>query len=120
MILKAGETKDNVMTKQFWLKLGKAPQIHVRRALDNRIVFCANCEGNQTLGVSSSGNLSCSSCGSENWMHLSAPIIANFRKYDERKVQERIAVDKYRIHLSMRCSSHPMEQLWSSRNCATL
>jgi hypothetical protein len=28
-------------------------------------------------------------------MHLSAPIIANFRKYDERKVQERIAVDKY-------------------------
>jgi hypothetical protein len=95
MILKAGETKDNVMTKQFWLKLGKAPQIHVRRALDNRIVFCANCEGNQTLGVSSSGNLSCSSCGSENWMHLSAPIIANFRKYDERKVQERIAVDRY-------------------------
>jgi hypothetical protein len=28
-------------------------------------------------------------------MHLSAPIIANFREYDERKVQERIAVDKY-------------------------
>jgi hypothetical protein len=28
-------------------------------------------------------------------MYLSAPIIANFREYDERKVQERIAVDKY-------------------------
>jgi hypothetical protein len=28
-------------------------------------------------------------------MHLSAPIIANFREYDERQVQERIAVDKY-------------------------
>jgi hypothetical protein len=28
-------------------------------------------------------------------MYLSAPIIANFREYHERKVQERIAVDKY-------------------------
>jgi hypothetical protein len=82
------------MTKQFWLKR-KTPQIQVRRTLDNRIVFCANCEANRTLGVSSAGNLSCSSCGSENWMHLSAPIIANFKEYDERKVQERIAVDKY-------------------------
>ncbi len=83
------------MTRKFWLKLGKAPQLHVRRTLDNRIVFCANCESNRTLGVSSSGILSCSSCGSENWMYLSAPIIANFRDYDERKVQERIAVDRY-------------------------
>ncbi|MGH9429233.1 MAG: hypothetical protein ACRD2L_23365 [Terriglobia bacterium] len=83
------------MTRKFWLKLGKAPQLHVRRALDNRIVFCANCEANRTLGVSSSGKLSCSSCGSEHWMYRSAPIIANFKEYDERKVQERIAVDKY-------------------------
>jgi hypothetical protein len=87
--------RTNIMTRKFWLKLGKAPQLHVRRALDNRIVFCANCETNRTLGVSSSGNLSCSSCGSENWMYLSAPIIANFKEYDERKVQERIAVNKY-------------------------
>jgi hypothetical protein len=28
-------------------------------------------------------------------MYLSAPIIANFKEYDERKVQERIAVEKY-------------------------
>jgi hypothetical protein len=28
-------------------------------------------------------------------MYLSASIIATFREYDERKVQERIAVDKY-------------------------
>jgi hypothetical protein len=28
-------------------------------------------------------------------MYLSAPITANFRAYDERKVRERIAVDKY-------------------------
>lgn len=83
------------MTRKFWLKLGKAPQLHVRRTLDNRIVFCANCEANRILSVSSSGSLSCSSCASENWMYLSAPIIANFKEYDERKVQERIAVDKY-------------------------
>jgi hypothetical protein len=83
------------MTRKFWLKLGKAPQLHVKRTLENRIVFCANCEANRTLGVSSSGKLSCSSCGSENWMYLSAPIIANFKEYDEKKVQERIAVNKY-------------------------
>ena len=28
-------------------------------------------------------------------MYLSAPIIANFKEYDEKKVQERIAVNKY-------------------------
>ncbi len=83
------------MTKKFWLRLGKAPQISVRRTLENRIIFCANCDANRTLSVSSAGNLSCSTCGSENWMYLSVPIIANFREYDEGRVQERIAVDKY-------------------------
>jgi len=28
-------------------------------------------------------------------MHPFAPIVGNFREYDERKAQERIAVDKY-------------------------
>ena len=83
------------MKKQFWLKRDKAPQLPVRRGLNNRIIFCANCESNQTLSVSSAGNLSCSSCGSENWMYLCATVIANFREYDERKVQDRITVDKY-------------------------
>jgi hypothetical protein len=83
------------MKTQFWLKRERAPQHHVRRGLNNRIVFCANCEANRTLGVSSAGNLSCSSCGSENWTYLYAPIIANFREYDEKKVQECITVDRY-------------------------
>jgi ribosomal protein L33 len=83
------------MTRKFWLKLGKAPQLSVKRILDNRIVFCANCDANRTLSVSSSGTLACSSCGSGNWMYLSAPIIANFKQYNENKVQERIAVEKY-------------------------
>ena len=83
------------MKKRFWLKWGKTPQLHVRRGLDNRIVFCANCETNRTLAISSAGNLSCSSCGSENWMYLCATVIANFREYDERKIQDGITVDKY-------------------------
>jgi hypothetical protein len=28
-------------------------------------------------------------------MYLSAPIVAKFKAYDEKKVQERIAVDRY-------------------------
>jgi hypothetical protein len=28
-------------------------------------------------------------------MHSSAPILANFRDYDEKKIQEKIAIDKY-------------------------
>jgi hypothetical protein len=28
-------------------------------------------------------------------MYLSAPIIANFKEYDEQKIQERIALDRY-------------------------
>jgi hypothetical protein len=83
------------MTRKNWLKLGKAPKIQVKRSLENRIVFCTNCDANRTLSASSSGNLSCSSCGSENWMYLSAPIIANFKEYDEQKIQERIAIDRY-------------------------
>jgi hypothetical protein len=94
MVLDKKTAKEMFMTKQFWLDR-KSRQSQVRRALDNRTVFCANCEANRTLGVSSAGNLSCSSCGSENWMHHSAPIVGNFREYDERKAQERIAVDKY-------------------------
>jgi hypothetical protein len=28
-------------------------------------------------------------------MYLSAPIIANFKEYDEQKIQERIAIERY-------------------------
>jgi hypothetical protein len=28
-------------------------------------------------------------------MYLSAPLTANFREYDEKKAQEKIAVDRY-------------------------
>jgi hypothetical protein len=83
------------MTLKSWRNLGKASEHIVKRSLDNRIVFCANCEANRLLAVNSTGTLTCSSCGSESWMYLSAPIVANFKEYDEKKVQERITVDRY-------------------------
>ena len=59
------------------------------------MVLCANCDANRILAVSSSGNLICSSCGSQNWICVAAPIIKHFKKYDEHKVQEWIAVDRF-------------------------
>jgi len=82
------------MKRNRWLSLGKVSQIQVKRGLENRIVFCANCDANRTLSVSSCGNLTCSSCGSENWMYLSVPIAANFKEYNEQQVRERIQVDR--------------------------
>ena len=52
-------------------------------------------------------------------MQLSAPVIANLRKYDETKVQERIAVDRYTDTFRQEVFLHPME-LWISRNSATI
>jgi hypothetical protein len=84
------------MKRKTWIKLGlSSTQINVKRSLENRIVFCTNCDANRTLSVSSSGNLTCSVCSSENWMYISAPIIANFKNYNEQKVQDRLAIDRY-------------------------
>jgi hypothetical protein len=67
----------------------------VRRSLENRVVFCADCDGNRVLTVTSSGNLICSSCGSKNWMHRAAPIILYFKEHDEQMAKECLAVDRY-------------------------
>jgi hypothetical protein len=68
---------------------------HRKRSLENRTVLCVDCDCNRTLSVSSYGRLICSACGSEHWMFVSAPIIANFKEYDERAARERAAVDRY-------------------------
>ena len=47
----------------------------VRRSLEDRVVLCVDCDANRTLSVSASGNLVCSSCGSDNWMHLPTTAI---------------------------------------------
>ena len=42
----------------------------MRRFLEDRVIVCADCDTTRTLSVSSSGNLVCSTCGSDNWMYL--------------------------------------------------
>ncbi|MCI0423123.1 MAG: hypothetical protein L0387_09300 [Acidobacteria bacterium] len=88
------------MNRSNWLRFGRRSKIGLKeisrkRSLANRIVLCADCDTNRALAASSSGNLICSSCGSGNWMFVAAPIIANFKEYNEQKIQERIAVDRY-------------------------
>jgi hypothetical protein len=68
---------------------------HARRSLENRIVFCVDCEANRLLTVSSSANLICSSCGSKNWMHRSTPLVAHFKEYNEQNAQEGLEIDRY-------------------------
>lgn len=40
-----------------------------KRYLEDRIVFCANCDGNRVLQSASVG-LVCATCASKNWMYL--------------------------------------------------
>ena len=67
--------------------------------MENRIVFCADCDTNRLLTVSSSGHLICSSCGSKNWMHRAAPLAARFKQYNEQSAQENLAIERYLHHL---------------------
>lgn len=88
------------MTRPNWLVFHKPSkvnlqEVHLKRSLENRMVLCADCDCNRALAVSSYGRLSCSSCGSETWMFVSAPIALNFREYNEREIRERTAVDHY-------------------------
>ena len=82
------------MTRKDWLRSGHV-LLRPKRFLENRLVYCADCDATRPLAVSSSGSLICSSCGSEQWMHISIPLIVHFREYDEQEVLERIAIDRY-------------------------
>jgi cytoskeletal protein CcmA (bactofilin family) len=50
----------------------------IRRFLEGRIILCADCDATRTLSLSTSGSLVCSTCGSDNWMHL--PMTANVKE----------------------------------------
>jgi len=67
----------------------------VRRALEDRIILCADCDATRTLSLSTSGSLVCSTCGSDNWMHL--PMTANVKKsifiQGELTVEEDLTVE---------------------------
>ncbi|MEW5980186.1 MAG: polymer-forming cytoskeletal protein [Acidobacteriota bacterium] len=53
-------------------------QPSVRRSLEDRVVLCADCDATRTLSQSIFGNLVCSTCGSDNWMHM--PVTANVKE----------------------------------------
>ena len=80
-----------------WLTFGGSPKIHLRpkRSLKGRIVLCVDCDGNRILTISSSGNLICSTCGSEHWMFVATPLLARLSEYNQPGVLERLAVDRY-------------------------
>ena len=67
----------------------------IRRSLEDRIVLCADCDATRTLSLLVSGNLVCSTCGSDNWMHL--PMTANIKESffikGELRVDEDLTVD---------------------------
>ena len=68
----------------------------VRRSLEDRVVLCADCDATRTLSLLISGNLVCSTCGSDNWMHL--PMTANVKESafinGELRVEEDLAVEQ--------------------------
>jgi hypothetical protein len=89
------------MTRVDWLKMTRTNWLEWRaesmnkpaRYLEDRIVYCADCETRRSL-ASHSGVLACSVCGSEHWMHLSLVNLPPARTYDEGAIQARRAVDR--------------------------
>jgi len=67
----------------------------IKRSLEDRIVLCADCDTTRTLSLLTSGSLVCSTCGSDNWMHL--PMTANVKKsifiQGELTVEEDLTVE---------------------------
>ena len=84
----------------------------VRRALGDRIILCADCDATRTLSSSNSGTLVCSTCGSDNWMHL--PMTANVKKSifikGELNVEEDLTVEG-RVEGKLELKDH---NLWIS------
>ena len=83
-----------------------------RRALEDRIILCADCDATRTLSLSTSGSLVCSTCGSDNWMHL--PMTANVKKsifiQGELTVEEDLTVEG-RVEGKIELKNH---NLWIS------
>jgi len=85
------------MVRAAWLKTRKLLGIHSidlgpSRSLENRIILCADCDSNRTLAVSASGNLACSSCGSQNWMFASTSMIAHINHCEARELRSQVFV----------------------------
>ena len=74
-----------------WLRWHRESRKKRERYLEDRLVYCADCEGNRRL-MFLSGNLACSACGSGQWMFVSAGIVSKFKDYDEKAVEAQLAV----------------------------
>jgi hypothetical protein len=81
------------MTRKNWLDWRAESMSQPSRYLEDRIVYCADCETRRSL-TSNSGVLACSACGSEYWMHLSPANLPAAKPYDEGAILERRAVDR--------------------------
>jgi hypothetical protein len=75
------------MTRFSWLNMTRSSILRRRKSrnrrthyLEHRIVFCADCESPRELTFSS-GSLTCSSCGSGNWMHPPSNVTNRFHQY---------------------------------------
>ncbi|MCI0620673.1 MAG: hypothetical protein L0387_03225 [Acidobacteria bacterium] len=75
-------------TRKNWLEWRAESKTKPARYLENRIVFCADCETRRSLGYGS-GALACSVCGSEHWMHLQSAKLPPPKPYDQSAVQGR-------------------------------
>jgi cytoskeletal protein CcmA (bactofilin family) len=84
------------------LALGQGPKrdamsssLGIRMSLEDRVIWCAGCDAAGALSLSPSGNLVCSTCGSDNWMYF--PLTAKVRKSvsikGELVVEEDLAIE---------------------------
>jgi hypothetical protein len=81
------------MTRKNWLEWRAESKDKPARYLEDRIVYCADCETRRSL-TSNSGVLVCSVCSSEHWMHLAVPNLPPTQTYDEGAIRARRMVDK--------------------------
>src|SRR5262249_37577438 len=76
------------MTRQNWLDWRAESKKKAGHYLENRIVYCADCEAPRTPAPNA-GVLSCSARGSWHWVHVSLASLPPTKNCDETAVQAR-------------------------------
>ena len=80
------------MLKKDWFKSKKSRTSGIpRRILQDRVVFCVDCDANRQLSTNGSGQLVCSVCSSTAWMYVAAPLVAHFQEYSEGVAKANVA-----------------------------
>jgi hypothetical protein len=81
------------MTRKNWLEWRTETQTKSMRYLENRIVYCSDCDACRSLTFHS-GSPACSSCGSENWTYIGSSVTFQFRHYDDPEAKAKTLVDR--------------------------